>query len=461
MSPAPAQEEQRAPPQEELWARARRDTVLVVGFAERTGLAAARLFEAHGVKYKISDCAPRAQLEGLLVGLRVDPDDVFCGTQRPTQLEGINQLLLSPGVPRTIPLVVEAQRRGIPVWADIDWLYPFFAHKRVAAITGTDGKTTTTSLTGALLSTAGSVVVAGNIGVSVLACYDAIIEADWLVLELSSFMLEDLARFRPDAAVILNVGQDHIDRHPEITHYLAAKQNIVRHCQPGDLFVQNLDDPLLRHFAPAELRTVTISRCSCNADAYFAEGAFHLAGESYRYADCRLAGQQNIPNILAALSIARHAGVDRQATDEVLASFAGLRHRMQRVGCFGGVTVYDDSKASNVHAVDAALDNFSQGVVLILGGRDKGLDFTILHRHAGKLRQLVCYGEDGEQIRDALGLEQALYCYRFEDAVRLAAAQCRAGDVLLLSPGCTSWDQYDSYEVRGDVFQELAPRCLQ
>ena len=447
------------PSQDALWEEARRDNVLIVGFAARTGLPAARLFEAHGVRYKISDHADRDTLAPLLEGLSVADEDVFYGPQDPQQLEGVTKILCSPGVPRSIELIVEARRRGIPVWADIDWLYPFFADKRIVAITGTDGKTTTTTLTGALLQTRYRVVVAGNIGVSVLGVYQAIRRADWLVLELSSFMLEELSRFRADLTTILNVAPDHVDRHPDLAGYAAVKQNIVRHARPEDLFVQNLDDELLAGFQPQHLRVHTMSRRQ-TAESHFTDSVFHVGGERYRWEDCRLQGQQNIPNILAALSIAHHAGVDADAARQTLADFTGLPHRLELVGRFAGVSAYDDSKASNVHAVDAALENFEEGVVLILGGRGKGLDFTPLRRHGRRLRCLVCYGEDGVKIRDALAFSSALYTYGFEDAVRLAAAQCRPGDVLLLSPGCTSWDQHSSYEERGDVFRALVPGCF-
>lgn len=444
-----------------FWADARDKTFLIVGFASRTGVPAARLLEAKGVAYRISDQASLEELLPNLEGLAIDHGHVFAGPQTPDQLDGIGCVLLSPGVPRTIPLVREAKRRGIPVLADIDFLYPLFADKRIAAITGTDGKTTTTTLVGELLGTVGRVVVAGNIGVSVLARVDEIAACDWLVLEVSSFMLEELTRFRADVSVILNVAEDHIERYEGMEAYAATKQAIVKHGRPDDVFVQNLDDPWLAAFRPDHVRVTTISARRGDADVRFDQGSFVADGHAYPWASCGLKGLQNIPNVLAALAIARHAGVSPSDVAATLASFRGVRHRMQHLGCLRGVDVYEDSKAANVHAVQAALSNFPSGVVLILGGRDKGLDFTVLRSEAHRIKRLVCYGESGEQIRECLGLDGALYAYRFEDAVRLAAAQCRAGDVLLLSPGCTSWDQFLNYEVRGDAFQRLIPELFQ
>ena len=443
-----------------FWADARETTFLVVGFAARTGVPAAHLLEEQGVGYRISDQAPMEELLPRLDGLSIAHSDVLSGPQTPEQLEGIGSVLLSPGVPRSIPLVREAKRRGIPVLSDIDFLYPVYAGKRIVGITGTDGKTTTTTLVGELLSTVGRVVVAGNIGTSVLAKVEEIAACDWLVLEISSFMLEELTRFRADISVILNVAEDHIERYEGREDYAATKQAIVKYAGPDDVFVQNLDDPLLARFRPEHVRVTTISSRHSEADVRFEQGAFVVAGETYPYASCGLKGRQNIPNILASLAIAEHAGVEPSAIASTLASFQGVRHRMQHVGCFRGVDVYEDSKAANVHAVQAALSNFASAVVLILGGRDKGLDFTALKSDAHRLKQLVCYGESGEQIRECLGLDGALYAYRFEDAVRLAVAQCQPGDVLLLSPGCTSWDQFLNYEVRGDAFQQLIPKLF-
>lgn len=445
---------------EHLWSRLRRGVVLIVGFGERTGRAAAELFERQGIAYRISDEQPRARLDPLLAGLAVAERDIHCGVQEPTQLDGITDVLLSPGVPRTIPLVREAARRGIPVQVDIDLVFELMADKGVVAITGTDGKTTTTTLTGALLEAVGPVVVAGNIGVSPLAKVDEIASCRFVVLEVSSFMAEELLRFRPTITAILNIAEDHIDRYRTTAEYAAAKYGLIRNCRPSDVLVLNVDDPTLACFAPDHVTVRTTSRRDRTADSFFDGERFHLGGFDFLYAECRLAGQANIDNILAATTIAHEVGVPPRAIVERTKTFVGLRHRLEKLGTFGGVEIYEDSKASNVHAVEGALRNFERNVVLILGGRDKGLDFTILRPHLRRLRCLVCYGESGEVIREALGFEETLYRYEFADAVRLAASRCLPGDVLLLSPGCTSWDQFPNYEVRGDAFRELAPRLF-
>ncbi|MBW2526148.1 MAG: UDP-N-acetylmuramoyl-L-alanine--D-glutamate ligase [Deltaproteobacteria bacterium] len=446
--------------EERFFARLQRGRVLIVGFGERTGRAAAELFERRRVPYRISDAKPRGEIEPLLAGLHLADEQIRCGGQEPGDLEGITAVLLSPGVPRTIPLLEEAKRRRIPVEVDIDFGYELWSDKRIVAITGTDGKTTTTTLTGKLLEPLGPVVVAGNIGVSPLARLDEIRAASTLVLEVSSFMTEELSRFRPSIAGILNIAEDHVDRYDSRESYAAAKFGLVRHCRPGDALVLNVDEPTLAGFRPEQVTILRTSRQDPTADSHYHEGTFHLGELRIRYAECRLQGQANVDNILMAATMARTAGVDPQQIATRLRRFEGLPHRMQHLGRFDGVDVYEDSKASNVHAVEAALRNFDRGVVLILGGRDKGLDFSILKPHAHRLRRLVCYGESGEAIRDALDIEGALYRYDFEQAVRLAATECHPGDVLLLSPGCTSWDQFPNYEVRGDTFRRLVPRLF-
>jgi UDP-N-acetylmuramoylalanine--D-glutamate ligase len=447
--------------QDQLWEKARCETFLIVGLSERTGMPAARLLASHAVPFRVSDSAPPDVIKPRAAQLGLDANRIFLGPQTPIQLDGITQIIVAPGVPKTLTLLVEARRRAIPVWSDIDFLYEFIAHKKTIAITGTDGKTTTTTLVGELLRSCGKVAIAGNIGTSVLCMYEEILGCDWLVLELSSFMLEDIRRFRADISVILNIAQDHIDRYPTLDAYAEAKFRIVQHARAGDLFVKNLDDPRLATFLPPRVTIRTISTRSIGADATFCGGTYDFGNFVLRAADIRIKGVQNQTNILAAATIAREVGVPSPVISEVLGKFPGVRHRMQHLGSFAGVEVYDDSKASNVHAVSAALCNFDQGVVLILGGRDKGLDFSILHPHRSRLRSVVCYGEDGEKIRDCLGFDGAFYAYRFEDAVRLAVAACRPGDVLLLSPGCTSWDQFPNYEVRGDVFQALIAQCFE
>lgn len=435
----------------ELWLPLRAAPVLIVGFTERTGLATARLLEAQGVPYRISDLRPREALASLLAGLRVSPADVLTGPQGTEQLAGIGRILLSPGVPRAIPLVREAEARGIPVWGDLDLLYPALRRARVVAITGTDGKTTTTTLMGRILERVGRTVVAGNVGIPVAARYDEILGADFVVLEVSSFMAERLDRFRPDAAAVLNLAEDHVDRYPSMDAYAAAKLNLVANCTADDVVVLNRDDPRLATFHPARARVRHFSR----TDGVLGAGGLHLGGRLLPLADYPLAADHRVDCVLAGLALADELGVPAGEVLEAVRTFPGVRHRYERVGTFGRVAVINDSKATTMHAVEAAVRSSGPSVVLILGGRAKDLDPRGLRALADRLRLVVCYGEAGPRLRAQLDLPPTAEIFPFDDAVRAAWAACRPGDTLLLSPGCTSWDQFETYEQRGDRFLEL------
>jgi UDP-N-acetylmuramoylalanine--D-glutamate ligase len=431
---------------------------LIVGFTALTGLSAAHWFERHGIPYRISELRPRAEIDPLLVGLTVPPEQVMTGPQTPDQLEGITAILLSPGVPRAIPLIREAERRGLCVYSDIDWLYPFIRGRKLVAITGTDGKTTTTTLTGALLGTMGRVVVAGNIGVPVLDRYEAMLESDYVVLEVSSFMLEDHRRFRADVSTVLNLAEDHLDRYPDFEAYVQAKLRITRHSTERDLFVKNLDHPRLAAFHPGRARVRTVSRHG-PADIAYADGLFHYGGEHLARRDCALRGEHLVEDVLVALAVASEFGVPAARVREVLAGFRGVPHRFEYVGEIGGIHVYDDSKATSVAAISGALRSLSTGpsaapVVLIVGGREKWLDFTPLRSQRDAIRGLVCYGEAGPRIASAVQHPCTSCVVPFRSAVSEAWRCCRPGDALLLSPGCTSWDQFPSYVERGWAFRQ-------
>ncbi len=456
----------------DLWDSYRNDTFLIVGFTELTGRSVAELFEERGLRYRVSDLRSREELAAALTGLRIDPRHVFIGAQTPGQLAGITGVILSPGVPRSIPLVRAARERGIPVWGDVDFLHDHLRRHgtgvpRTVAITGTDGKTTTTLLTGAILGRVARTVVAGNVGEPVFSRYRDILAADWLVLEMSSFMLEEIRFFRPDIAAITNVAEDHVDRYGSFSEYLDTKLNIVRHCRPDDLFIQNLDDPHLRSHAPTHLRVRTVSAGGAaggrsgattkptSADYSFSDGCFKFGGATLPYAGCRLRGSHNAENILLALAVATEVGVSPGLAADVVRDFGPVPHRFEYLGSYGGVEVYNDSKATTVHAIERALDGLAGNVVLIVGGRSKGLDFTPLKKYQAGIKLLMCYGEAGEEIRDRVGHPCSEYTYGFAEAVTRAMRTCTAGDTLLLSPGCTSWDQHVDYQERGAEFREL------
>ncbi len=448
----------------DFWAALRAERFLVVGASELTGVPAARLFARMGVPFSVSDAAPREVLDARLAGVPVGRGDVHAGPQDPSQLRGVTQILVAPGVPRAIPLLAEARARGVPIWSDYDLLHPLYAHKRVAAVTGTDGKTTTTTLLAHLVAPDARVVVAGNMGRSVAAALSEILASDVVVIELSSFMLEDVKRFRADVSAVLNVAEDHVDRYPSIVEYEATKRAIVRYARRPDVFVRNLDDDRVARIEAGDLEVRTVSLDRADADAH-ARGGTITIGDARLSADrLTVRGLHHRSDVLVAASMAVAIGVPAPVAVERAASFPGVPHRFQLAFEAGGVAVIDDSKATSVQAVKRALESLAdRHVVLIVGGRDKGLDPSPIAAERGHLRAVVGYGEAGARLLAAIAAEggvDARYVADFDDAVEAACALARPGDALLLSPACTSFDQHADYVARGHAFRRVARRCL-
>lgn len=443
-----------------FWAELRRERFLVVGVGGLTGSAAARLFSRFGVPFRVSDAVESSETRQLIAELGLQDRDVHVGPQRPMQLEGITQVLLSPGVPRTLPLLIAAQTRHIPIWCDYDLLYPLYADKWIAAVTGTDGKTTTTSLLTHLLRPTHPVVLAGNNDTPLCASYDGLLGARAVVLELSSFMLEDLKRFRANVATVLNVAEDHIDRYRTLSQYADVKRCIVRYARSSDAFVRNLDDRIV---AAWELPSMIVRSFSLQrkADAYLDGSELRLDDARLDSRRLQLQGRHLFADALVALTMAREAGVSTEAAFAGLENYRGVPHRFELVGSWGGVDVIDDSKATSVQAVVHALESLSgRTVVLILGGRDKMLDPRPVLQFAARLRAIVGYGEAGPRLLSLLGGTALHYRDEFGDAVRLACGIARPLDALLLSPACTSFDQHQDYRARAAQFRWLSEECL-
>jgi len=434
-----------------LWRRLRGKTALIVGFTARTGFSAAVRFHAHGIQARVSDHKDASSLESLRAKLPDPSIPCFFGPQSPEQLAGVDFLLLSPGVPRNIPLVAAAVARGLPVYNDVDFIAPFIADKVLAGVTGTDGKTTTTELLAHVLSAAGPAVACGNNGLPVFEAYERLRACRFAVLELSSYMLEDPKQLAPDLAVITNLAPDHLDRYAGMEAYGDAKRNLLRHAQPSCIYAQNMDNTWTAGFAPGGVARRTFSR-ERPADYRFEGGAFAFPGGfRFPYGACLLKGVHNIENILAVMALAEGAGMAPAEIAARVQSFPGLPHRLAPVAVARPIQVFNDSKATTLQAVHRALESFSVPVVLIAGGRGKGLDYRELGRHAN-LRSVVCYGEEGPRIAGMLAVADRPVVGDFREAVRAAWGRVREGEVLLLSPGCTSWDQHADYAERGRVF---------
>jgi len=421
---------------------------LVVGLG-RSGRAATALLRRRGWQVVAVDSGAaegaRAELEALGAEVRA-PFDGAVG--------GLDLVVKSPGVPPSSAPVAAARAAGVPVWGELELAARELPNPLIG-ITGTNGKTTTTELTAHLLRAAGvGAVACGNQGTALTALVDVVDPADWLVVECSSFQLEDSQTFHPRAAVLLNLTPDHIDRHGDMDAYRDAKLRIFRAQGPDDLAIL---PPPLAATGRAPGRRLYDGPPGPDAAAWSHDG-LHVAGlgRVTGWDDMSLRGRHNRENAMAAAALAAHAGVDAAALAEGFATFTAVPHRLEPVGTRDGVTYVNDSKATNPDAVLAALDAYPRGVHLIAGGRGKGTPFAPLAAAArGAVVHAYLIGEAGPELAEAFagaGVAHTVLT-TLDRAVEAAAAAARPGEVVLLAPACTSWDAYASYEERGDAFR--------
>jgi UDP-N-acetylmuramoylalanine--D-glutamate ligase len=440
--------------------------VLVLGLGD-TGLSMARWLSARGAVVTVADS--RAAPPQAAVLAREQPRVVLeCGEFRERSLRDADLIAISPGIDRRTPVIAAAIRRGTPVAGDVELFAQALPQlprmPRVIAITGTNGKSTVTQMAGDICAAAGrNTVVAGNIGTPVLDALEEVersgVAPDVFVLELSSFQLESTASLDADAATMLNLSEDHLDRYDDIDGYARAKQRVFN---GGGAQVLNRADA--RSLAMAQDSRV-VHRFGIDAP----QGArdWGITGEGARTALTRdrqallplaelpVAGLHNAANALAAGALCHVIGVDDAAIARGLASFQGLPHRVERVAAIDEVIYFDDSKGTNVGSTVAALDGFTQPVVLIAGGEGKGQDFTPLREPVRRrARAVILIGRDAALIAAALD-GSGVPCINagdMADAVRQARRQARPGDAVLLSPACASFDMFDNYKHRGEMF---------
>jgi UDP-N-acetylmuramoylalanine--D-glutamate ligase len=435
----------------------RKKRVTVVGLA-RSGVAAARALDALGAIVTVTDRKPLDQLGAQLAALGSGRIAVEAGGHPERVFLGADLIVLSPGVPK-IPQVLEARRHGVKVISELElaWL---LSGSPFVGITGTNGKSTVTTLVGLMLERAKKkVLVAGNIGNALTEDVSLLRGRDWIIAELSSFQLEDIETFRPKVAAVLNVTQDHLDRYHDIEEYKEAKARVFLNQEREDFLVLNFDDPLVKSFARrARARVVPFSRLlRFNPGVCVRDGFLENNGRRVLPADeIRIKGVHNLENALAAAALARCAGADDESVASVLREFPGLEHRLEFVREKDGVTYINDSKGTNVGAVVKSVEGFTQPVILIAGGLDKGSDFSPLHDlFKRKVKLLVLIGKAAEKMGKALGgSTETVYAATLAEAVDLAAKRAARGDVVLLSPACASFDMFRDFEDRGRQFKE-------
>jgi UDP-N-acetylmuramoylalanine--D-glutamate ligase len=433
--------------------------VLVIGLA-RTGRECARFLARQGAQVTISDLRPIDALKLEIEALAGLPISFHLGGEETSWLDNMDYLVPSPGVPMNNLMLREAVLRHIPVLSEIELAYQFFPAPLIA-ITGTNGKSTTTTLIGAMLKADGrKTFLGGNLGAPFIGAVSE--DWDWGVVEISSFQLEWVERFRPRIALHLNVTEDHLDRYPSFSDYRHAKERIFAAQTKDDVAILNRDDPFVwRLSRQVKARVVSFGFAEV-ADGVFVNGdeIIWRAGtgeERFSLRKAKIQGVHNVENLMAAIAAAKCAGVSRRAIEKTLEEFPGLEHRLEFVREKDGVRYYNDSKGTNVGAVMKSLASFTTPVILLAGGVDKGGDYGPLADGVKqKVRRLVLFGAAKAVIAAALGqLTETAVVDDINAAVRDAATHARPGDVVLLSPACSSFDQFNNYAERGRAFKRL------
>ncbi len=436
--------------------------MLVVGLA-RTGVATALFCAARGARVTATDSRSESELPDAVLKLRGAGIALELGSHREETFLEQDLIVPSPGVPADAPPLEAARAKGVTIWSEIELAYRFL-RGRLIGITGSNGKTTTTSLVEHILKMAGlETILAGNIGRPLIGCVDAMTDNTFTVVELSSFQLELVGTFRPNIGVFLNLTPDHLDRHHTIEAYGAAKARLFENQTGDDAAILNADDAGTSPYAPSLPRVYWFSRKQrVTQGAYVRdeEIVFRQDGEEevlLRVEDIPLVGAHNAENVLAAAAATRLAGAPASAIAKGVRSFAGVEHRLEFVSEVAGVRYYNDSKATNVDATLKALDAFPGRILVILGGKDKGSDYTVLQKPLREKAILaLLIGAAAEkiesQISGSVALERA---ETLERAVEIASHAALCGDVVLLAPACASFDQFQNYEHRGRVFKDL------
>lgn len=443
--------------------------VLVLGLA-RSGVAVARQLHRLGARVTVNDKKSReqapeaAELEQL--GVRV-----VCGGH-PAGLvhKKLDLIVKNPGIPYRIAPIQEAMQKHIPIVTEVEIAYAL-SRGSFIGITGSNGKTTTTTLVGEMLKAGGiRNVVAGNIGRALTEVASDTDEQEWLVAELSSFQLKGTIRFRPCVAALLNIVPAHLDYHETMEDYMASKKKLFANQTADDIAIFNADCEKSRQLASEVKATVhmfsRLQQVNRGADLRSGYICYHNQDrDSERILpveEVALPGQHNLENALAAVAIAKACGCSTAAVAETLRRFSGVEHRLEFVRALDGVRYYNDSKATNPTAMTRTLEAFNEPIILIAGGLDRGIDFRdLVSVFRERLYGLVVYGQT-QGILKQRGLDAGVPLIReaedLEEAVRLASEIARQHDIVILSPGCASWDQYTSFEERGGIFKQAVHR---
>lgn len=436
--------------------------VLVVGLA-KTGISTAKFLMTQGAVVTATDMLPASKIKGIddLQGTGIT---VETGGHSVKNFLNADLIVLSPGVPPDIGPLQEAKGKGIEIISEIELAYNFIKEP-IVAIAGTNGKTTTTTLIGKIFENAGKAAfVGGNIGLPLIEYVLSEQTVEYLVVEISSFQLEGVRNFRPHVAILLNITEDHLDRYTSFQEYAAAKFRLFENMNKGDYAIVNIDDPVIKSHVP-NLKSQLINVIPFSSSKALKQGIYYQDGsivysvggneETYPTRDFKLKGIHNIENIMAAIVAAKACAIPMGVILKTIEGFKGLPHRMELIREINGVSYYNDSKGTNIGALQKSLEGLSSPVILIAGGKDKGGDYTALNDLIkSKVKLLILLGEAKDKIRDAFkGFTDIVMVESLKQAVRTAYNRAENGDVVLLSPACSSFDMFKDYKERGEIFR--------
>ncbi len=440
--------------------------VMVAG-SGKSGIGAADLLKKLGATVIIYDGNEKLNKEDVLAKLKDSKDvEVILGELEDSVIDNIDLMILSPGIAIDAPFVNKVREKGVPIWGEIELAY-VVAKGKLAAITGTNGKTTTTALTGEILAAYYSHVdVVGNIGNPYTTTAFDTDEDSVTVAEISSFQLETIHTFKPDVSAVLNITPDHLNRHHTMECYTNVKMSITKNQDSNQPVILNYEDEILREYAPKLNNRIVWFSSKRKLD----KGIF-LDGKNIIYKDdngekiitttedTNLVGIHNIENIMAAIGISINMGVPADIIKEAIRKFKAVPHRIEYVDTVDDVIYYNDSKGTNTDASIKAIQAMSRPTVLIAGGYDKKVSFDDFAKELkGKVKCLVLLGQTAQQIADTVkkyGFDNIIFTKSLEEAVEECRKAANPGDAVLLSPACASWGMFDNYEQRGDMFKEL------
>lgn len=426
--------------------------VLIIG-AARSGVAAAKLLLRHGFEITITDMQSihdKDELQGL--GIQVyengHPDDL-----RNTQWQFV---VKNPGINYRVPFVKYFVEHNVPIYTEVEIGYRYAKGFHYGAVTGTNGKTTITTLLYEMLKKNKRAIVAGNIGfpLSELAYEYEEIEKD-VALELSNFQLLGIDTFAPEVSVVCNLAPDHLDYMDSVEAYYRSKMRIYENCNKNDWFLRNVDDEVVMQYAvniPCKIINFSLNRT--DVELYRKNNIVYLEElELFHMDDLKIVGDYNVSNAMVAACMAYKLGVSIHHIQEVIQTFTSVEHRMEFVKEKDGIKFYNDSKATNTHAVMAALSSFQQNIILLAGGHDKGIPFDELKQFNDRVKLCIAFGETKHQFTSVF--ENTTLVNTMKEALIEAIRIAKSGDIVLLSPACSSYDQFQNYEQRGDIFKQL------